>query len=331
MMSIKGIKAALVGNIFTMDDVENLLGENKFFPIETEEAEGGDNLSKYTNGKCQLWIYYTKDEEENILVAAVKRVTKSAGNTRVDPFHTFEDLSKVLSWFWKNGKIHHWLVACLMVAFGRRVGDTISLRWCDLYLADGTLRDRLNTLVEQKTGKIVGVRNNPFAAQVINEYCEHGKINPVEHLAERIFDITDVAFRKATKEAAKDVGLTYPVSTHSYRKFYANMIYKLHQQDADALSIVQSMMGHSDPNITKMYIGAIDEKIERYNQDYAKYLIDCKEGKEVAFSNSPVIVMTMENMREILAEAYRCGRSAESDSLEDMNKLLAMVDEQRIS
>ena len=331
MMSLKGLKAALVGNVFTMEDMENLLSVDKFLPIETEEAEDGDNLCKYTNGKCQLWVYYTKDEEENILVAAVKRVTKSAGNTRVDPFHTFEDLSEVLSWFWENGKFHHWLAACLMIAFGRRVEDTIGLRWCDLYLADGTFRDRLNTLVEQKTGKIVGVRNNPFAVKVIEEYCCQTGTIPKDHIMENIFNITDAAFRKATKDAVKAVGLTYPVSTHSYRKFYANMIYKLHQQDADALSIVQSMMGHSDPNITKMYIGAIDEKIERYNQDYAQYLIDCKEGKEVAFNNSPVVVMTMENIREILAEAYRFGRSSESDSLEDMNKLLAMVDERRIS
>ena len=328
MTKVEKISQEIMGCVLSAEELDNLLAAEGFYPLENDSD---DEVIRYTNYKYQIWMAEKGMKKAMSLVTEVTRVTKSAGQTRVDPFHTFNDLCLVLSWFWENGKFHHWLAANLMVAFGRRVGDTLGLRWGDLYLADGTLRDKLNTLVEQKTGKIVGVKSNPYAADVLKMYCGEVQIIPEEHLTEKIFDITAAAFRKATKDAVKAAGLTYPVSTHSYRKFYANMIYKLHQQDADALSIVQSMMGHSDPNITKMYIGVIDEKIERYNQDYAQYLIDCTEGKEVAFNNSPVVVMTMENMREILAEAYRCGRSAESDSLEDMNKLLAMVDERRIS
>ena len=336
MKSIKELKEELVENVFTMDDMENLLAENKFFPVEAEEAEDGDNISKYSNGKCQLWVYYTQDDEDNILVTAVKRVTKCAGNTEVDPFHTFDDLNKVLRYFYDSGKYHHWLAACLMVAFGRRISDTLSLKWSDLFLADGTTyRDRLNTLVEQKTGKTVGVRSNQFAMVCIADYCRIAGINISDHYTENIFNITSAAFRAATKQAVKEVGIDYPVSTHSFRKFYGNMMYKLHQQDADALSIIQTMFGHSDPNITKRYIGTIGEKIDKYNRDYSQYLLDCKAGKDVAYSNSPVVVLTMENLREILGNAYKsgmnnCGGDVDFQ-LDDMNRLLAEVDERKIS
>ena len=335
MKSIKELKEELVENVFSMDDLENLLAENKFFPVETEEAEDGDNISKYSNGKCQLWVYYTQDDEDNILVTATKRVTKCAGGTRVDPFHSFEDLGNVLCWFYDNGKYHHWLIACLMTAFGRRIEDTVSLKWSDLLLADGTYRDRLNTLVEQKTGKTVGVRANKFAVMCVDEYCRIANVKPLEHYTENIFDVTSAAFRAALKKAVLAYEIPYPVSTHSFRKFYANTLYKMHQQEADALSIVQAILGHSDPNITKLYIGAIDEKIDRYNRDYSQYLLDCKDGKDVACSNSPVVVLTMENLRGILGDAYKSGMNNHGGDvdvqLEDINRLLAAVDERKIS
>lgn len=331
MKKIDKIKEGLCGNIYSATELDNLMAEKGFAQIEADD-QAEDGVIKYTNYKLQIWLTVDRDTNSNILVSDVKSVTKVGGvATKVDPFHTYADLSRILSYFWDHGQYHHWLCGNLMVSFGRRVGDTLSLRWSDLFLVNGKYRERLITLQEEKTGKVVGVRIHDYAKECINKYCEKMCINPMEHYQEFIFFIGNAAFRAALKKAVAEVGLTYPVSTHSFRKFYGNMMYKLHPQDADSLSIVQSMFGHSDPNITKMYIGAIDEKIDKYNIDYAEYLKDASKGKEIAFKNTPIYSLKSDDIRSIISMAYKLGKDGNHISeIDDMNFLLSLVEENRV-
>lgn len=331
MKKIDKIKEGLCGNIYSATELDNLMAEKGFAQIEADD-QAEDGVIKYTNYKLQIWLTVDRDTNSNILVSDVKSVTKVGGvATKVDPFHTYADLSRILSYFWDHGQYHHWLCGNLMVSFGRRVGDTLSLRWSDLFLVNGKYRERLITLQEEKTGKVVGVRIHDYAKECINKYCEKMCINPMEHYQEFIFSIGNAAFRAALKKAVAEVGLTYPVSTHSFRKFYGNMMYKLHPQDADSLSIVQSMFGHSDPNITKMYIGAIDEKIDKYNIDYAEYLKDASKGKEIAFKNTPIYSLKSDDIRSIISMAYKLGKDGNHISeIDDMNFLLSLVEENRV-
>lgn len=331
MKKIDKIKKELYGNVYSVTELDNLMAEKGFTQIESDD-QVEDGVIKYTNCKLQLWITVDRDTDSDVLVTDIKNVTKVSGvATKVDPFHSFDDLNKVLSYFWNHEQYHHWLCGNLMVSFGRRVGDTLSLGWSDLFLANGDYRERLITLQEEKTGKVVGVRIHDYAKECIQKYCEKISIRPMEHYQESIFSIKDAAFRAALKKAVAEVGLTYPVSTHSFRKFYGNMMYKLHPQDADALSIVQSMFGHSDPNITKGYIGAIDEKIDKYNVDYAEYLIDSSKGKEVAFKNTPIYSLKSDDIRNIISIAYQLGKQDNHISeIDDINYLLSLVEEKRV-
>ncbi|MBM6685434.1 tyrosine-type recombinase/integrase [Faecalicatena contorta] len=331
MKKIDRIKKELCGNVYSAIELDNLMAEKGFTQIEADD-QIEDGVIKYTNCKLQFWLTVDRDSDGNILVSDVKSVTKVGGvATKVDPFHTFDDLNKVLLYFWNHDQYHHWLCGNLMVSFGRRVGDTLSLGWSDLFLTNGEYRERLATLQEEKTGKVVGVRIHDYAKECVRRYCETLNINPMEHYQESVFSIGDAAFRAALKKAVSEVGLTYPVSTHSFRKFYGNMMYKLHPQDADALSIVQSMFGHSDPNITKGYIGAIDEKIDKYNTDYAGYLIDSSKGKEVAFKNTPIYSLKSDDIRNIISIAYQLGKQDNHISdVEDINYLLSLVEEKRV-
>lgn len=331
MKKIDKLKKELCGNVYFATELDNLMAEKGFTQIESDD-QVEDGVIKYTNCKLQLWMTVDRDTDGNILVTNIKSVTKVNGvATKVDPFHTFDDLKKVLTYFWDHEQYHHWLCGNLMVSFGRRVGDTLSLGWSDLFLANGEHRERLVTLQEEKTGKVVGVRIHDYAKDCIKKYCENMGINPMEHYQESIFSIGNAAFRAALKKAVAEVGLTYPVSTHSFRKFYGNMMYKLHPQDADSLSIVQSMFGHSDPAITKMYIGAIDEKIDMYNADYAEYLLDASSGKEVAFQNTPIYSLKSDDIRSIIGMAYKLGKDGNHISeIDDMNFLLSLVEEKRV-
>ena len=331
MKKIDRIKKELCGNVYSVTELDNIMAEKGFTQIESDDLTE-DGIIKYTNCKIQLWLTVDRDEDDNILVSYAKSVTKVGGvATKVDPFHTFDDLNKVLSYFWNHEQYHHWLCGNLMASFGRRVGDTLSLGWSDLFLANGEYRERLVTLQEEKTGKVVGVRIHDYAKECIWKYCEKSGIKPIEHYQESVFSIGAAAFRSALKKAVVEVGLTYPVSTHSFRKFYGNMMYKLHPQDADSLSIVQSMFGHSDPAITKMYIGAIDEKIDMYNADYAEYLLDASKGKEVAFKNTPIYSLKSDDIRDIISIAYQLGKQDDHVlEVEDINYLLSLVEEKRV-
>ena len=331
MKKIDRIKKELCGNVYSAIELDNLMAEKGFTQIEADD-QIEDGVIKYTNCKLQFWLTVDRDSDGNILVSDVKSVTKVGGvATKVDPFHTFDDLNKVLLYFWNHDQYHHWLCGNLMVSFGRRVGDTLSLGWSDLFLTNGEYRERLATLQEEKTGKVVGVRIHDYAKECVRRYCETLNINPMEHYQEPVFSIGAAAFRSALKKAVAEVGLLYPVSTHSFRKFYGNMMYKLHPQDADSLSIVQSMFGHSDPNITKMYIGAIDEKIDKYNVDYAEYLLDASKGKEVAFKNTPIYSLKSDDIRSIIRKAYQLGKHSDSVSeMKDLDFLLSLVEEKRV-
>lgn len=323
---IDKMKNDIVGEVLSPTELENYMYDYGFTMVESEELEDDQDIIKFTNYKSQIWVECEIDDDNNILIINLKRISKiNNESTRVDPFRTYEDLEKVLNYFLNNQMYHHWFTSCLMVSLGRRVGDTVGLKWSDLFLPNGEYRERLTTLIEEKNGKVVGVKLNTLAKFYIEEYCKYVDIRPMEHYRERIFSNSDAAFRKMLKQAVQTVGLMYPISTHSFRKYYANTIYKLHPQDADNLMIVQTMMGHSDSETTKIYINEIDRKSDKYIDDYADHMLKKKNGEEVEISNSPILSVKWEDFREILNKCYDMAQSDE-DKFEVINKIIGMAE-----
>lgn len=325
------IKERLTGEIVSETELENILEEYQYHPLEDEDTE---NILKFTNYSSQIWITFERDEENDLFISKTSYVTKEKGElTKGDPFHSFEDLNKVLKYFADNGQYHHWLISCLMVSLGRRVGDTVALKWSDLYTHNGKFRSRLTTLKEEKTGKKLGVRLHPFIQDCITDYCQRENIKPLKVYNEKIFNIGTAAYRAALKKAIKESGIEYTCSSHSFRKFYGNTMYKLHPQDADSIKMVQFMFGHSSEDITKGYIAAIDEKIDKFTQDYSDYLIAKRDGKSFDINNSPVIVLRTSDLREVLQKAYLMGKNNQNgeDDIGVMNRLISLVEELCVS
>lgn len=182
---------------------------------------------------------------------------------------------------------------------------------------------RLSTLKEEKTGKVVGIYLNEFAKYCIREYMGTQGVQMTvfndENIVndDKIFKHCVAAFRKALKLAVKKIGLKYPVSTHSYRKFFGNMLYKLHPNDPDAIKMIQYIFGHSSEEITKMYIATIDEKKDRYVQDMSEFLLCSYKGENFQIDDSPVISLKTKDLREIIQSA--CLRQIDPNaSVEDV-------------
>ena len=134
---------------------------------------------------------------------------------------------------------------------GMRVGDLLLLRLCDI-VSDGG-RFRLNVR-EEKTGK---KRTFSVPGAVYNFFCEYAKRYSIAP-TERLFPITERAVQKHLKAVCDFLGYRN-ISTHSFRKWYATDIYNASGHD---IILVQHLLQHSSPNITRRYIGISDAKIE---------------------------------------------------------------------
>ena len=303
---VEDIKRKINNEVVSETELENLMAEFGFTPLTMDEE--ADNLVKYTNFKCQIWIDAIRDEENNLLCENIRQVTKEKGEeTKVEPIHTFDELLAIEEYFKSNKQYQYWLIGWLIASLGRRVGDIVALKWCDLYKINGAFRDRLSTLKEEKTGKTIGLSFTNFARARIEEYCKLENIIPMERYNERVFTVGSAAFRKNLKKAIDFVGIDYPVSTHSLRKFFGTMLAKLHPNDANAIKIIQYIFGHSSEEITKVYIGTIDEKKDKFIADLSDYLDDSYNGRVYEIDNSPVITLKTADLRELIQSIYTEG------------------------
>lgn len=317
------IKEKILNEVLSITELENIMSEFEFVPVETEDDM---DLIKFTNYKSQIWIEGETDYEENILITNMSVVNRVESEpTRVEAFRSYEDLEKVLNWFWDNGHYSHWITAWLMTALGRRVGDTCSLKWSDIYKKDGNYRERLTQLKEEKTGKKVAPILNALAKMKIEEFTSVTEATPMNRYTEKIVDTKPSAFRKMLKKAVSEVGLTYDISTHSFRKYWATTIYKLNPQDADNLMIVQTMLGHSSSEITKIYIGEIEKKQDNYMRKYSDYLISKGQGINMEISNSPMMVIKAEDFREILSKCWDMSQNGIS-KFDGINDLIGIAE-----
>lgn len=306
---IEKIKAKIGNDILSETELENLMAELGYVPLSTDDD--AENLIKFTNYKCQIWIDVVRDGENNLLCENVRQVTKEKGEeTKVEPIHTFDELLAIEDYFKSNRQYQYWLIGWLISSLGRRVGDIVSLKWSDLYKINGSFRDRLSTLKEEKTGKTIGLSFANFARARIEEYCNLENINPMERYNKKVFTVGSAAFRKNLKKAVECVGIDYPVSTHSLRKFFGTMLAKLHPNDGNAIKIIQYIFGHSSEEITKVYIGTIDEKKDKFVNDLSDYLENSYDGKCYEIDNSPVITLKAADLRELIQTIYTEGMSA---------------------
>lgn len=330
---IDKIREELVEKVVSFDELEEIMSNFRYHLVENEDDEDDENsynIIKFTNYSGQIWVKGIMDDDGNILISKLTPVNRIENeSTRVEPFRSYGDLEKVLNYFKDNGYITHWITACMMVSLGRRVGDTVALKWSDVFKKNGKYRVRLTQLKEEKTGKKLAPRLNALARLYIDEYIELTGIKPMQHYDERIVNTKPAAFRKILKKAIETSELDYPLSTHSFRKWWANTIYLLHPQDADNLMIIQTMLGHSDINTTKLYIHYIDRKQDKYNDDYAQYMINNMNGIDTDISNSPNVVIQFDMFRELCSKLYDMATNGE-DKFESINKIIGMVEQMMV-
>ena len=134
---------------------------------------------------------------------------------------------------------------------GIRIGDIVSLTLKSFRNnGNGIILD----IVEEKTGK-----NRTFAVPM--EIYNIIKIYSLENgigADGKLFELTERAIQKQLKIVCQYLGLD-DVSTHSFRKFYANEIFNNNHQN---IELVRTLLQHSTIAITQKYLGVSSKEIE---------------------------------------------------------------------
>ena len=112
--------------------------------------------------------------------------TKQEGSTKVDPFWNYKDIKGMMDWFIEHKQYDNYLIFMFGLLMGRRIGDTLSIKWENLYYKNGKLRDELY-IKEQKTGKTSEIFISPMMEDVINYYLEKTGKNPMNSYNEFVF------------------------------------------------------------------------------------------------------------------------------------------------
>ena len=216
---------------------------------------------------------------------------------------------------------------------GRRVSDTLDMDWCDLYETNGSKKTHL-LINEGKTGKGTYVLIPALVWNEVELYISKTGVDPSEDgYRKKIFpgatDRKDAAYRAAFKKAAKEAGITYPVSTHSTRKTFGYFGFKLHPYDPANIDVLERFFNHSDRATTLRYIGLTQEKQDKYSLDWGNVMTDVLDGKKPTIENSPVVTLKSSDLRDILISAIKKGRER-SDDLSILNNLISTIEQKRV-
>lgn len=127
---------------------------------------------------------------EKLIATEQKRnyATKQTGKTKVDPFWNMEDIMGVIDYFKQKEDWNSYLITILGLLLGRRIGDTVSLKWSDFYAPNGKRKREIRTIEEQKTSKITIIPVSQMVWESIDYYLEKTNKNPMENLNDYIFD-----------------------------------------------------------------------------------------------------------------------------------------------
>lgn len=139
----------------------------------------------------------------------------------------------------------------LQANLGVRCGDIVKMRLADIILENG--RYHL-AITEEKTQKM---RNFTVPAEIyifIQNYALRRSIKPTQ----RLFDLSVRTIQNHLQLTCEYLGI-HGVSTHSFRKFFAQKIYENNNYD---IVLVKELLQHSSVAITQRYVGVGSKRIE---------------------------------------------------------------------
>lgn len=145
----------------------------------------------------------------------------------------------------------------LQANLGMRIGDILNMKLSSILLESG--RYRLN-IIEEKTEK---PRTFTVPTDIYIFLQKYALDNGIKANG-KLFDLSVRAVQKHLEKVSKHLGLQ-GISTHSFRKFFANSIYV--QNDYN-LELVRELLQHSSITVTQRYLSVSSKTIEKALQNH---------------------------------------------------------------
>lgn len=146
---------------------------------------------------------------------------------------------------------------------GLRISDLLLLKIKDVVDENGKVRSRI-TLREKKTNKTKDFPISDIAKKAITEYLQtrNYKFDEPVFLSKKQNNgkaslQRDQAY-KIINNAAKEIGITEKIGTHTLRKTFGYHAYKR----GVAIEVIQKLFNHSTPSITLRYIGITQDDLD---------------------------------------------------------------------
>lgn len=188
----------------------------------------------------------------------------------VQPIRDLEKITEVREFLAGRSKRDE-LLFCFGIYTGLRISDILTIKVKDVYDKDHFhIVEQKTKKAKQRSRKYTVRKRVPIVKKLqrlINDYCvdmhsndflfksRQGKNKPITRV--RAYDIL--------REAANHCELK-EIGTHTLRKTCGYLIY----QETKDIALIQEILAHSTPYITKRYIGlnqeAIDEAFNALNQ-----------------------------------------------------------------
>lgn len=160
----------------------------------------------------------------------------------------------------KERSLRDWCLFVLGINSGLRVGDIVRLKVSDVY--DGKkLKDRIE-LREQKTGKRKSFPLSETVKKALKEYLASAKLGQDSFLFPSRKGGGSLSRSQVwliLHKAAEKAGIQEHIGTHSMRKTFGYQAYK----SGTDIYIIQEMLNHSHPAVTRRYIGLSQDDLDR--------------------------------------------------------------------
>lgn len=168
---------------------------------------------------------------------------------QVQPIRDKKQLQDMQDYLKANYDYKYYVMFMLGIYSALRVGDILQLRVRDVK-KNGKIRDEV-TVKAEKTDKLHDFPIGTELKKILKDYCEDKEEYDFLIPNNRTHKgIGRVQAWKVLNEAANQVGIEH-IGTHSMRKTYG---YHFYQATKD-ITLLQEILGHSEPSVTKRYIG----------------------------------------------------------------------------
>lgn len=241
----------------------------------------------------------TEDELRQIIqdtVAAAKKRSHKKGTAGMftsdgrrkpspaNPIRSKEDFQKVVNYLGdsehRKYAVRDKTLFILGCSVGLRCGDLLQLKTSDVYYDNAHVKTHIE-LFEQKTGKRNMCKIPKMAAEALSQYYKelHFPINGDTYLFQSMKHgpLLVRSVSNMLKDAGKQCGLDYEISTHTMRKTYA--MAALHSVEGtsevgDVMNMLQTKFNHSDQRTTMKYIRMSQDKVDEMSDRVSDWLED---------------------------------------------------------